>query len=156
MSKNNPICRKNKLFQKQAKVVEEINSHSASICFQDPCFSSWLSLCILNKNNQKQRKNMSQNISVSLFGDNDHLVVYIAIISPEFLGLVLLALGISGLYNGTEIGHPVYSLIFANVMFPFFVTVINILSISFLPLQSWLRLAPSLNYLCLMFHSTTW
>jgi len=99
---------------------------------------------------------MSQNISVSLFGDNDHLVVYIAIISPEILGLVLLALGISGLYNGTEIGHPVYSLIFANVMFPFFVTVINILSISFLPLQSWLRLAPSLNYLCLMFHSTTW
>ena len=98
---------------------------------------------------------MSQNISVSMLGDYDYLV-YFAVIFPEILDLVLLALGIGGLYNGTEIGHPVYSLLFANLIFPCFVTVINISAIFFLPLQNWLRLAPSLNYLCLMFHSTTW
>jgi hypothetical protein len=98
---------------------------------------------------------MYQNMSLPLFGDNDDLV-YFAVIFPELSGLVLLTLGIGGLYNGTEIGHPVYSLLFANLIFPWFVTVIDISAIFFLPLQNWLRLAPSLNYVCLMFHSTTW
>ena len=81
---------------------------------------------------------MSENISVSLFGDYDH-IVYIAIILPDILDLLFLALGIGGLYNGTEIGHPVYSLLFANLLFPCFVTAINIAAIFFLPLQNWLR-----------------
>jgi hypothetical protein len=97
----------------------------------------------------------STNSSNLTFGGNQ-LLIESAVFTPELLDLFLLALGIGGMHQGIEIGHPVYSLLFANLVFPFLVTIINISFFFFISLQGWLRLAPSLNYLCLMFHSTTW
>jgi len=77
-------------------------------------------------------------------------------LAPEVLNLVLLAAGLCGMYLGIEIGHPVYSLLFTNLVFPFTVTVINLVSFMAVPLGTWLRILPYLNYLCLMFHSTSW
>ena len=98
---------------------------------------------------------MANNSSVDLVA-NHPMLWGVATLAPEVLDLILLAAGLIGMYRGIKIGHPVYSLLFTNLVFPFVATVVNVVTLFVIPLSTWLRIAPYLNYLCLMFHSTTW
>ena len=77
-----------------------------------------------------------------------------SILTFEVVGFILLGLGVTGMYKGIEIAHPVYSVLFLNMCFNFFVTLFNLVLVIFVPLNVWVRGTIFTNYLGMLFHNT--
>ena len=45
-----------------------------------------------------------------------NLVMEAFIVVPEFFNFVLLTIGLLEMYQGIEIGHPIYAILFANLL----------------------------------------
>jgi hypothetical protein len=75
---------------------------------------------------------------------------------PDILDFVLLLIAIYGMYQGIEISHPVYALLFSNLVFPFVVTTLNLTFFLILPFNTWTRLSLYGNVLSIHFHMTSW
>jgi hypothetical protein len=75
---------------------------------------------------------------------------------PEVLGLSLLSIGIYGMYCTIEISHPIYALLFINLIFPVVATVMSLMALAFLPFGQWVRLSLFFNCFSLLFHMTSW
>ena len=75
---------------------------------------------------------------------------------PDFLSFIFLAVGIYGMNKGIEIDHPVFSLLFSNLIFPFAATFLNLTALFLVNFQSWIRLSLFTNYLSMLFHTTSW
>jgi len=75
---------------------------------------------------------------------------------PDILDFVLLLVAIYGMYQGIEISHPVYALLFSNLVFPFVVTTLNLTFFLILPFNTWTRLSLYGNVLSIHFHMTSW
>jgi hypothetical protein len=63
---------------------------------------------------------------------------------------------IYGMYRGIEIGHPIYALLFTNLMFPLVCIILNLIAMPFLPFEVWLRLTMLFNVVSTLFHMTSW
>jgi hypothetical protein len=60
------------------------------------------------------------------------------------------------MYRGIEIGHPIYSLLFANLTFALMTSVVNVVSLMFSPCWFWSRVPMFTNVFALLFNITTW
>lgn len=78
------------------------------------------------------------------------------LLTPEIFNVALLLSGIFGMYRGIEINHPIYALIFTNLILPFASSCVNLASLFFLQFDSWFRFSIAVNYLTLFFHMTSW
>jgi hypothetical protein len=74
----------------------------------------------------------------------------------EFVEFSLLLICIYGMYKGIEIGHPIYALLISNLIVPFIGTVFNMLLFATIPFENWTRLVMFINFLCTLFHITSW
>ena len=72
----------------------------------------------------------------------------------EVIGFILLGLGVCGMYQGIEIAHPVYSVLFLNLCFNFFATLFNLVLVIFVPLNVWVRGTIITNFFGILFHNT--
>ena len=52
-----------------------------------------------------------------------------SVVAPEFIELVFLGIGISGMYHGIDIDHPVYAMLFCDVVVAAVVTVVNVVAL---------------------------
>ena len=77
-----------------------------------------------------------------------------SILAIEVIGFILLGMGVTGMYQGIEIAHPVYSFLFLNMCFNFAVTLLNLVSVIFVPLNVWVRGTIFTNFLGMLFHNT--
>ena len=77
-----------------------------------------------------------------------------SIVTFEVIGFILLGLGVSGMHQGIEISHPVYSVLFFNMCFNFALTLFNLVLTIFLPLNEWVRGTIFTNFLGMLFHNT--
>ena len=77
-----------------------------------------------------------------------------SVLTFELIGLILLGLGVSGMYQGIEIAHPVYSVLFLNLCFNFGVTLINLVLVIVVPLNAWVRTTINTNFCGMLFHNT--
>lgn len=75
---------------------------------------------------------------------------------PDVLGLLFLAVGIFGMYKRIEIDHPVFSLIYSNLIFPLTASIFNLTALVLVNFQLWIRLSLFTNYLSMLFHTTSW
>ncbi len=99
---------------------------------------------------------MSQNNSSSFDPDQLPLALEAILISPELLNFVFLLVGIYEMYQGIEIQHPLYSILFLNLTFAWFSSFINVTAFSFVIDGTYLRLANSTSTFSLYFHSICW
>ena len=74
------------------------------------------------------------------------------ILTLEVIDFILLGLGVTGMYKGIEIAHPVYSVLFLDICFNFLMTLFNLVSFIFLPLFGWVRLTIYPNSFGIFFH----
>ena len=74
------------------------------------------------------------------------------ILTLEVIDFLLLGLGVTGMYKGIEIAHPVYSVLFLDICFNFVMALSNLVSINFLPLFGWVRLTIYPNCFGIFFH----
>ena len=52
-----------------------------------------------------------------------------SVVAPEFIELVFLGIGISGMYHGIDIDHPVYAMLFCDVVVAAVATVVNVVAL---------------------------
>ena len=45
-----------------------------------------------------------------------NLIMEAFIVVPEFFNFILLTIGLLEMYQGIEIGHPIYAILFANLL----------------------------------------
>ena len=77
-----------------------------------------------------------------------------SVLTFEVIGFVLLGLGVCGMYQGIEISHPVYSVLFLNLCFNFGVTTFNLVLVIVVPLTAWVRTTINTNFCGMLFHNT--
>ena len=77
-----------------------------------------------------------------------------SVILSELIGLVLLSFGMVGMFNGIEIGHPVYSVLFSNICFNFSTTFFNFVLVIVTPFKDWIRATIFTNFLGMLYHNT--
>jgi hypothetical protein len=70
--------------------------------------------------------------------------------------MTFLSIGIYGMYQGIEIKHPLFALLFSNLIFPNVATFLNFLVLAFFPFKNWVRMSMFSNFLSLLFHTTSW
>ncbi len=97
---------------------------------------------------------MLQNFSATLEISGTGLHTFC--IAPEVINLVFLLLGIYGMYHGIEIHHPLYAILFFNLIVPLISTLINISVFGFLSFEKYVRVSNLTNSISISFHGTCW
>ena len=77
-----------------------------------------------------------------------------SVILSELTGFFLLGFGLLGMFNGIEIGHPVYAVLFSNICFNFSTTFFNLILLIVMPFKAWVRATIFTNYLGMLYHNT--
>jgi len=75
---------------------------------------------------------------------------------PEFSNIALLIAVIYGMYHGIEVGHPIYAVLFLNLVVPVLATLIEIGLYFALSSELYLTIASGFGGSCLTFHSNSW
>jgi hypothetical protein len=96
---------------------------------------------------------MFQNLSKAL---SDNAAFQYTLISPEVISFCLLALSIAGMYRGIEIEHPLYFILFLNLIVTFFFTTTNIVIFVSMPFDRFVTLANASCGFSLLFHCSSW
>ncbi len=60
------------------------------------------------------------------------------------------------MFQGTDIDHPVYALLFSNLIFPLVATILNFVILIFATFDQWMRGSMITNYLSTHFHLVSW
>jgi hypothetical protein len=80
----------------------------------------------------------------------------VAAVFPEVSNLFLFVAGVYGMFQGTDINHPVYALLFSNLIFPLVATILNFVILIFATFDQWMRGSMITNYLSTHFHLVSW
>ena len=89
------------------------------------------------------------------FGNLTH-VIHISLFVLELFNLVILIFAIYGMHQGIETQHPLYAVLFLNLLVPSAFTVVDVIGLPFFPLENYLRLINANSALSLYFHVTSW
>ena len=80
----------------------------------------------------------------------------VALIGPECLNFVFLALGLYEMYNGIEIKHPLYATVYLNLIVALLFTLIDLTALIFLSVDKFVTLSKTTGGFSLFFHCSTW
>ena len=78
------------------------------------------------------------------------------LVAPEYLNFVVLLLAVYGMYQGVEIQHPLYSVLFLNLIIPLCLTATNMIGFVFIPCSKYIILSNSNSAFCIYFHCKCW
>ena len=92
----------------------------------------------------------------SLFEElwSPYLIIFITI--PDIANLLFLTIGLFVMYNGIEIRHPIYAVLFVNILVAALSALINIVCINLVDKSIFLVIANASNTWYMLFHCTTW
>jgi len=101
---------------------------------------------------------MFHNSTSSDIYNNDNPIYILQIISvlPEYFNLFFLSCGIYGMYQGIEISHPLYAVLFQNLIVSLISTLLDIIVFWFISNYEYVIFANILNVCSLFFHCTSW
>jgi hypothetical protein len=94
--------------------------------------------------------------SDSITTDNPIYVLQILCVVPEYLNLFFLSCGLYGMYQGIEIAHPLYAVLFLNIIASLVFTLLNITVFFFISTVRYIAFSNMMNALSLFFHCTSW
>ncbi len=89
-------------------------------------------------------------------GDLNTTAVSGILIVPETINIWLLLIGIYGMYQGIQIIHPIYAVLFLNLLVQFVSSGISLVAFPVLESDKFVRLSNGNNSLSLLFHCTAW
>ena len=94
-----------------------------------------------------------QNITNISQIDNEQLYIQI---SPGILNIIFLSIGLCQMYFGIEIAHPVYAVLFSNLLVTFLSTMLDVFVFPFITNLKYAVLVNGNNTTCLLFHCCCW
>ena len=86
----------------------------------------------------------------------NHPVVNVVLLLPEYANLLLFIAGIFGMFNGVEISHPIFSVLFTNLVMGLISTFLNIFGFIFLSFERYLSYSSGCNGIFVSFHCSVW
>ena len=100
---------------------------------------------------------MSYNTSL-LIENIDHwpMELQATLVAPEYLNFFVLLLAVYGMYQGVEIKHPLYAVLFLNLIIPLCFTVIDMIGFVFLTSSKYITLSNTNSVFCIYLHCICW
>jgi hypothetical protein len=88
--------------------------------------------------------------------DNPIYIIQLLCIMPEYINFFFFTCGLYGMYQGIEIGHPVYAVLFLNLIVSTISTILDIVIFFFISTYKYVSFSNTMNALSLFFHCTSW
>ena len=88
--------------------------------------------------------------------DSMSLHVQMACILPEYVNFILLIVAVYGMYLGIEINHPLYAILFLDLVVALLFTLVNIFGFFVVKIEKFIVVSNASNGLSLFFHFTCW
>jgi len=98
--------------------------------------------------------NVSQNFSLIM--ESFGTVLQTLFIVPELINVTCFLLGIYGMYHGIEIQHPLYAILFFNLIVPLISSTVNLSVVGFSSFETYLKVSNLTNWISIYFHGTSW
>jgi hypothetical protein len=83
-------------------------------------------------------------------------ILQIICVIPEYINLFFLSCSIYGMYQGIEIAHPLYAVLFLNLIVSLISSTVDIFVFCFISTTSYVLFSNIMNGLSLFFHCTSW
>ena len=96
------------------------------------------------------------NTNSTFTGCFPNQTVDIGVILPEVLAIPILTISVSVMYHGVEIAHPVFRLLFNNLIFAFVSSAIILSAAPIVDGRNLLLISEFGNLISLLFHHSTW
>ena len=105
----------------------------------------------------KENFTFSENVSFKQYVNEDWALILQAIlIAPECLNCIFLLMGIYGMYQGIEIQHPLYAMMFLNLIVALFFTILDLIAFFFISTDRFVSISNASSGFTLFFHCTCW
>jgi len=88
--------------------------------------------------------------------DNPIYALQILCVMPEYFNLFFLSCGLYGMYQGIDILHPLYAVLFLNLVASLLTTMLDITAFFFVLTVHYILFSNVINSLSLLFHCTSW
>jgi hypothetical protein len=85
--------------------------------------------------------------------ENEFLIIQM---SPGVINTILLSAGLYQMYSGIEIAHPVYAVLFCNLLITLLSSIIDILIFPFITILKYTVLVNANTTMCFLFHCCSW
>ena len=82
--------------------------------------------------------------------------VQVLLILPECVNIICLLLGLYGMYHGIEIQHPLYAILFVNLIVACATSVLDLLVFIFIRSERYLIFSNLMNNIGIMHHCSCW
>ena len=92
---------------------------------------------------------------MSTYSDSNFLFG-VPLIIPECINFCLLLISIVVVYRGIEISHPIYAVMFCNLVVAFFSTILNLIAYVSCEVELFYRLNNANNAVCMLFNCNAW
>lgn len=86
----------------------------------------------------------------------DRICINAILVSPDLVNVLVLAFGLYGMYNGINIMHPVYAVLFLNLAVALASSTTNICVALFLPSEMFMRASNGNCWITLVFYCSCW
>jgi len=88
--------------------------------------------------------------------DNPIYIIQLLCIMPEYINLFFFTCGLYGMFQGIEIGHPVYAVLFLNLIVSTISTILGIVIFFFISTYKYIMFSNLMNGFSVFFHCTSW
>jgi hypothetical protein len=88
--------------------------------------------------------------------DQFSLALRLIVAYPEYFNLIILLLGMYGMYQGVEIQHPLYSVLLVNLIVSWFPSILNCIAFALLLTLLYLKFTVSGSAIVFYFHCICW
>ena len=95
-------------------------------------------------------------LSMSQFNNKSDIFWNALIVFPDCTSLVCLLAGICGMFQGIEVCHPIYAVLFTNLVSALLSTILNLVLFTNLEIETYVRFANASNGWYLVFHCNAW
>lgn len=102
---------------------------------------------------------MDSNYTTSQFLDSMNEITpasRIALVLPEYINAILLSLSIHGMYQGIEIKHPLYTILFTKLIIVLMTSLVDVIGYALLPFKNFVMLSNVMNIVSYLYHSSGW
>ena len=102
--------------------------------------------------------NTSNSETNNLGSNNSNLEIGLPLllVIPEYFNLFFLLAAVLLMYQGVEISHPLYFILFVNLVIPLSASINNICAYKIITTEKYFMMASFLNGFCLEFHCNCW
>ena len=88
--------------------------------------------------------------------DDWPMVFQASLVAPEYINFVILLFAVYGMYQGIEIQHPLYAILFLNLIVPLCFTVVDMIGFVFMSCNKYVTLSNTNSGCSIYFHCTSW